>query len=174
MKALNEFSLPISGLLNGVHKYQFSIESDFFQHFEDSPIPGGRIDAEVILDKKVDMLVFDLDIHGDVQAACDRCLANINLPVEGDYRLIVKYGIEEKEDGEIVYISEDANSFNLAKYLFELVCLSIPISKTYDCEEDDPQPCDFDTLNELGPKSEEEEAEGGNDVWNVLKDIDLN
>ena len=173
MKALEEFSLPLKGLHNGVHHYEFEIGSDFFKNFEDSPIPGGNLTVGMELDKKPSMLVFDFDLRGRVDAICDRCLADIRLPISGEYRLIVKYAEEERVIGDVVYIQRETTSFNVANYIHELACLSLPISKVYDCEDEDEPPCDEETLARL----EADEEEGGDDEatpWDILKDIKLN
>ena len=173
MKALEEFSLPLKGLHNGVHHYEFVIGSDFFKNFEESPIPGGNLTVGMELDKKPSMLVFDFDLSGRVEAICDRCLADINLPISGEYRLIVKYAEEDKVEGDVVYIHRETTSFNVAKYIHELACLSLPISKVYECEDEEEPPCDEETLERL---EAEEEKKGDDEAtpWDILKDIELN
>lgn len=173
MKALKEFSLPISGLITGVHAYQFELDQSFFKAFDNKLTENGLLKADVELDKKPGMLVFDMNVNGQVATTCDRCLAPIQLPVQGSYQLIVKYSDQPREEGEVVYISPEETTFDLSSYLHELVALSMPFSKVYDCEEDDPIPCDLETLDRL-ETDQEEEKESDSGTWDALKDIELN
>ena len=147
MGNLKEFSLPIKGLKNGVHEYDFEIGNDFFKNFEGSPIEEGDFDVHLTFDKRDSFFELVFDIDGTIRTECDRCTAGISLPVSDSQYLTVKYSIEEREeDAEVVYILPDSSELNVAKYIYEFICLSIPFHKVYDCENDDPQPCDFDVL----------------------------
>lgn len=172
MKALKEFSLPVSGLSTGVHVYRFDLGRPFFEAFDQELIEDGRLEADVELDKRPGMLVFDMKVKGRVSTSCDRCLAPIQLPVEGSYQLIVKYSDQPREEDEVVYISLDETTFDLSPYLHELVALSIPFAKVYNCEAEQPQPCDLDMLARLDSSTDEEPGDQG--AWDALKDIELN
>ena len=65
MKRLVEFTLPIQGLKNGVHEYDFQIDRTFFAEFEGSPISVGEVDVHMVLDRNSDMLVFEFELSGD-------------------------------------------------------------------------------------------------------------
>jgi uncharacterized protein len=165
MDKLKEFSLPIKGLKNGIHEYDFQIEADFFENFENSPIQNGYFDVHVTLDKRDAFFELVFDFDGTIQTECDRCTASIDLPFGDTQYLTVKFSIEESEDdAEIVFITHDTSIFNVAKYIYEFICLSVPYHKTYDCENDEKPPCDFDVLNRISdePLAEEKEEENKN------------
>lgn len=152
MKNLKEFSLPIKGLKNGVHEFEFEINQDFFKNFEGSPIDSGNFNVHLTFDKRDSFFELVFDIVGTVRTECDRCTASIELPIDDSQYLTVKYSIEEKEEEtEIAYITHDTSEFNVAKYIYEFICLAVPYHKVYDCENDDPLPCDFDVLNRITP-----------------------
>ena len=136
MESFKEFSIPISGLEDGIHHFDFTLGNEFFKHFERSPIKGGVVSARLSLDKRPSMLVLGIQISGTIDESCDRCLANINLPIEGNYRLVGKYG-EGEEDIDVFYLSREDVELNVASYLYELSCLAVPISKTYDCQNEE-------------------------------------
>ena len=173
MKALRQFSIPIKGLSIGFTEFDFQIDNQFFDVFENSPIKEGSFDVKCILDKRADMLIFTFDFNGSFKTACDRCLANINLPIDNKEDLIVKYSDEEAEDAEIVYIVREASEFNVAKYIYEYVCLSMPVTNIYDCEEEEENVCDLKMLDYLDQKeTEEKEEKPNNPFLDVLKDFD--
>jgi len=145
------YSIPIQGLKTGIHRFKFVLDSTFFSNFEESPIiTACSLQYAVQLDKRPDMLLFDFEMEGYVNAECDRCTADIELPLDAQRQLIVKYGDDEGEtEDEVVFIHQDASVFNLAPYLYEFAVLSLPITNTYDCQSDEHPPCNFEVLDFL-------------------------
>ncbi len=131
------------------------------------------IDFEVTLEKRSDMFLIDFVLRGTMGAICDRCTAPINLPISGDFELIVKYGEAEgvEENDEVVFIPRENSHLNLAKYLYEFAVLALPITNTFDCQSLAEPPCNFEILKFL--KTEEEEAKS-NAIWDALRDLDKN
>ena len=170
MEPFVAYSLPIQGLKTGIHHFKFEVDRTFFAKFEDSPVEEGNIHFEVDLDKRPDMMLFNFRLEGSVKAECDRCTAMIDLPIEDERQLIVKFGEEEMEteDEEVVYIQRDAPEFNLASYFYEFVVLALPITNTYDCQNDPAPPCNFEVLKHLNPDSEEGSSSS---VWDSLRDL---
>jgi uncharacterized protein len=177
MDALREFSIPIKGLNNGKREFQFKINDAFFKNFEGSAIEEGEFDVHLIFDKKDSFIELTFNFDGTIRTECDRCTASIHLPYGDSHFLMVKYSIEEQEeDAEIVYISPEASHLNVAQYIYEFITISIPFHKTYDCENDNPKPCDtdilkrFDLLVSEAPK-EAEESEDKKNPFNDLKNL---
>lgn len=170
MNAFAPYSIPIQGLKIGVHHFQFLIENDFFALYEASPVEVGEVRIEVHFEKRADMLLIDFELEGTVRAECDRCTAMIDLPIQGERQLIVKYGeAEGEEEDEVVFISREAPDFNLAQYLYEFTILALPIRNIYDCREGPNPPCNREILDFL--EKEESEARKSTDIWDALKDL---
>jgi uncharacterized protein len=151
MTVLKEYTLPIQGLKNGIHRFNYAVDAAFFTHFEGSPIQNGRFDLSVELDKRDSFFELSFDFKGTTQTECDRCTANIQLPFGGSEKLVVKRTQEDiEEDTDIVFLSPDAHEFNIAQYVYEFICLSMPFNKTYDCDRENPKPCDTEILKLLG------------------------
>ena len=175
MAILKEYTLPIHGLKNGIHRYKYHVDSDFFAHFEGSPIQNAHFDLSVELDKHDSFFELLFDFEGFTHTECDRCTANIKLPFGGSEKLIVKRTQEDiEEDIDIVVMSPDAHEFNIAQYVYEFICLSMPFNKTYDCESEDPKPCDTKILTLLGfldTPSVSEEKNDKKNPFDGLKNI---
>ena len=169
MDALKQFSIPIKGLKNGIHQFDFQLDKAFFEAFEASIIKDGRFNVQLEFDKRPDLFVLDFIFEGAVKTACDRCLEIIDLPVKSSERLLVKLADEPKEEDEIVYITDTLTIFNVAKYIYEFINLSLPLIKVYDCEDDNPPPCNEKMLNYLDPEPEEETK--ANPIWDQLKNL---
>lgn len=172
MGVFSAYSLPVQGLKNGIHKYNYLLDASFFKEFEASPLNECEIEAEVELDKRSDMMVFQVELTGWTAALCDRCNAGIQMPLEGSHDLFVKYSEEkEEDDDEVIFISREAPSFNLAKYLYEFSVLSLPIANVYDCKNDENPPCDTEVLQYLEGKKDNDNDAPGSSVWDALKDL---
>ncbi|MBL0293181.1 MAG: hypothetical protein IPQ04_02620 [Saprospiraceae bacterium] len=49
--------------------------------------------------------------------------------------MVLKYAQEERED-EVYYILTSQHHFNTTKIIYDVIVISVPIIKVYDCEED--------------------------------------
>lgn len=179
MRALTHFSVPIKGLKDGIHHYQLLIEDDFFKKFEKSIVKKGSFQIEIELNKKSNHLEIDFTIDGTMKTDCDRCLAKIDLPIEGDHKLLVKFTVDEiNNDEEVWAITYDTHELDLDKAIYEFVNLSVPLIKRYDCEYEDPRPCNLKATDYLDWGDEEDEKNDDDDEGNpfaqALKDFDLN
>lgn len=176
MDNLKHFSVPIKGLKSGIHQYHFQIDKSFFSQFENSLVQEGTFEVDLIFDKRPDMYVLTFQLAGTVSAICDRCLESINLPINNEQVLIVKYAAEANDDdADIIYIADAEAKFNVAKYIYEYINLSLPLTKIYDCEEDENAPCNEDMLSYLDAEEEEEETEAPkNSIWDELKNFNKN
>ena len=132
MNALDQFSIPVLGLRNGLHGYDFDIEKEFFEAFETSPIKNGEVSVHLDFDKREDMYVLLFSFHGKVEVTCDRCLDPFDLPIEDRQSLMVKFDEEPWEDTDVVFIVKGTQELNVAKYIYEFINLAVPITKTHD------------------------------------------
>ncbi len=174
MKALNHFSIPVQGLKNGMHQFDFQVGKAFFAQFENSQIADGNFDIKLYFDKRPDMYVMTFSFEGHIKTACDRCLVDIKLPVKGDDQLMVKFADQPSEDAEIKKKKKGLNELNVAKYVYEFITLAVPILKVYDCENDENPVCDQEMLDHLDKSQDQEEEKTSNPIWDSLKDFDKN
>jgi uncharacterized protein len=180
MPNLKEFSIPIKGLKQEHYEFDFQLDSSFFAQFEDSPIAESDISVYLDLDKRTGIMELFFDIVGTIKTDCDRCLAPIHLPIECQERLVVKYSEEEQEDtDEVIYIHPESSELNVARFIYEYICLAVPFTRVYDCENDEVPPCDMEMLkridgeSQLSPNIETSDAPE-NTLGDLLKDININ
>ena len=171
MQNLEHFSLPFIGMKDGVHTYFFEAGDDFFKEFDHSPVEKGKFVIKVVFDKQFGVSEMDLHIEGVVKAVCDRCLADIDLPVKGSYHLYVKVGNEDAEEDEVIFVKEGTSSLYLGQILYEYINLSLPLNNIFDCDKATPRPCDDTVLKKLSSKDEEETYSNDIDIWSNLKGL---
>ncbi len=150
MKFLRSFDIDVIKFKEGVHEIDFSIEDNFFQQFEDNDIvEKGGLTVRVIMNKGANLIEMSFHIVGTVRLTCDRSLEEFDYPIDTTQEIIYKYGSEEKEIDEDVYmITRDTPSVNVAQLIYEFIILSLPAKKIHP-----------DYRNELD--DEDLEAEGG-------------
>ena len=168
------YKIPIQGLGEGIYTYEFNIGQHFFRCFEYAPVQDGSIALTFTLDKRPNFMQADIALQGTVKSDCDRCLAPIDLPIQGEYQLIFKIQNEEAvrdDDADIIYLPDMKSALDIAPIVYEFVCLSIPITKVFDCEEEKIPPCDKEMLQKLNKQEQNTEKEDTASVWDVLKNI---
>lgn len=150
MSGLIQFQLPVKGLKDGLHNYEFVIDSEFFKEFEESPIQNANVVVEMIFDKSPDMFVLDFHIKGKIQTDCDRCLSLINLPIESKNQLLIKLTQEETQnEADIVFVDSAISILDVSEYIYDFIVLSVPLKKVYDCLSENPRPCNLTMLEYL-------------------------
>lgn len=173
MDNLEHFGIPIYGIQFGLHHYEFELDNSFFEAFEESPIQEGEYRAHIECDKRENEFILNFSIEGHFKADCDRCLADIKVPSAIEKMIWVKYSSENHPAGnsDIIYLEETEHIFNVSELLYELVILSIPIVKRYDCENDPNPKCDFKVLSFLKEESEESERNSLADKFKDLRNL---
>ncbi len=132
MKEMKEYTIPFVGLKLGQHKYNFNLNKKFFEHFEYDEFHQVNLNLEVILDKKPNMLEIDLLFQGSVNLSCDRTNEPFDLPINGNYHILVKFG-EKKDDmhDELVILPHGAHQINIQQQVYESIVLALPSKRIH-------------------------------------------
>ena len=178
MDALKRFSIQFQGLKNGIHQFEYQIDSSFFKNFEDSALNKASFVVKLDLEREENMMVLNFKFEGAMVTECDRCLEIIDMPMSGTQRLMAKFSEEEKEEeDDVFYIQPKAPELNVSKYVYELVHLGIPFRKVKpECDEN-PQDCPTNLLDYIKeedttpPNSEEKDEIPEESVWSVLNKL---
>jgi uncharacterized metal-binding protein YceD (DUF177 family) len=120
------------------------------------------------MEKQQRMLVFHFVISGTVRVPCDRCSAEFDLPLEGEERLIVKFGEEHGEETEDIFIiTENEHSIDLAPFLFDYINLLVPYRRVHGEDENGNSLCDPEVTKYISDIDD-----GRTDPrWSELKDF---
>ncbi len=179
VKNLTHFNIDIYKLTSKEYKYQYQIDQSFFVHFENSPVEQAKLDAEITLDIQENLITAHFDIRGTVELECDRSLEKFDHPVTIQERMIYQYGEEEQElDDDIVMITDDTQTINIAQYLYEFINLAVPMRKVHPkyAEEDNPHvEGEIIFSSSSNARQEAKEDEENDDAidprWNALKNL---
>ncbi len=173
--ASRQFVIQFGGLSVGTHEYEFEINDQFFEDFESTEVEHVKAKVNLSLVKQNSLLTLNFNIKGTFGVACDRCLANFDIPFETRQALVVKNGNVEESNDEILVLPHGAAEVNLAQPLYEFISLAIPPRKV-PCELDSKKyVCDVETLNRLNNIAVEQDPEEPvNPIWDKLKNVNFN
>lgn len=167
MRIDRTYIIPIEGLSVGHHDFTYNLERDFFEAIEYADFTADvRVDVE--LDKQDQLLELTFSVRGIIHTECNRCLREIDLPIDGSYELLIKYG-DARDDGEIVFIPEGTREIDIKQYLYEFTGLSIPMQHT--CADTEYEQCPEAVRNILNQEPKEDENDIKSKVWDALEDL---
>jgi uncharacterized protein len=165
------YSIPISGLKEGKHSYDFEIGKEFFEQFEESEIKEGKLTVIVEADKRSSHADLAVKISGEVSISCDRCLGVFSQPVSCENRLLVKFGkVYDERDPDIITIPADENELDMTQYFYEYILLALPIQRMHPNDRNGKSKCDPEMLQKLKEHVSSEE-ERNDPRWDDLKKL---
>lgn len=166
-RQLDEFIIPLTGSTKGVSEHSFSLNKSFFDHFEDDEILDSNVEVTMTLKKEMRHFEMDFNLNGILSINCDRCLEPMNIYIDFDNELIVKYGERYEEvDDKVVTIGPNEDEINIASFVFEYAKLALPIQRVHD--EDD---CDSEMLEQMAKYEKREEIKEEKETdsrWDAL------
>lgn len=136
MKNKHLYNVVISGLTAGIHTYPFELGDAFFAGFEGCEVQHGQLQAEVSVEKKHDFLQLGVHIAGSVTAPCDRCLDEVQLPVQFHATPVVKFTDNKTGDPlpgneDILWATAGDHELDVAPYLYDSIILSLPLRRIH-------------------------------------------
>lgn len=181
MKKLKEYEINIAKLSNKTHQYEFDMDDSFFDLFSGEIIHGGKLHADVELDKTETLLTLHFDIKGTVRLTCDRSLEEFDQPVDVQETFRMKFGPEDKElDEDLWMIASDTQQINVAQHLYDYIGLSLPMKKLHPrflAEEDEDSDEDILIYSSKSSGDADNDSEDGDDDddidprWDALKNL---
>ena len=97
----------------GEHLFDFQLDNSYFSTIENSELLGGTADVKARLVLREEDFSVDLDIVGQVQVTCDRCLEAMDVDID----------VYEEE----LELEEDPKQIDLAWLAYELIIVNLPL-----------------------------------------------
>ena len=128
----SEYNVPLKSMPAGEKDYAFRLDKRFFENMECTDVRGADLDAALKVTHRNGVYEIDLRLSGEVTVACDRCLDDLQLPVDSDYHIVVKYGQEFKQDSdELLEIPEGDDCLNVAYMIYDTTMLARPMKPVH-------------------------------------------
>ena len=136
---LETLKLDLNGLNDGLTSLSFDLDDSFFDAVEASEVSKGKVHVDIDI-VRTDGDFFSLAFRGNgmVIVPCDRCLEDMEQPIEFEQRLNAKFGREYSEDDDLVTVAEDEGILDVAWFIYEFIDLAIPIRHVHAPGKCDP------------------------------------
>ena len=122
------YKVDLKSMKQDVQEISYLLDNQFFANIESEDIQKGKVNILLTVTRTLDVFNLAFKIQGMITIPCDRCLDDMDYPIETTARLIVKFGKDYAEESdEIVIIPEAEGVINLAWFLYEFIALAIPI-----------------------------------------------
>ena len=154
--------------------FSWQAGKEFFDSFENTEILDAHLDADVRVEKSGRYIGVDCDVRGAVTVECERCLDELDMPVDVEIRLSVKYGSEESAEEpqlgerEVVFVPETGAELDMSQIIYDYVCLSLPMQRTHDAGGCNPDAMKYYSTPEGGDNFDEESE---SNPFSALKDL---
>ena len=164
------FIIPLNGLATGKNEFSWMVGKEFFESFENSEIIDAELDVTAVVEKSGRYVGVDCDVVGKVVVECDRCLEELEMPVDVEIMLSVKYGEEESSEDphegerEVIFVPETDAELDMSQIVYDYVCLALPMQRVHPDGE-----CNPDAMRHLSGETEDGMAE--NSPFAALKDL---
>ena len=168
MCGLETYKIDLKDLKEDEIVRQFDLDDSFFASLEGSQLEHGSLHVSVSIRKMTGFFELSSHTEGTVTVSCDRCLDDMEQPIEADNRLVVKLGDTYSDDDDTVTINEDEGILDLSWLIYEFIMLAIPIKHVHA-----PGKCNSamtQKLDELSGavRSSKEESEVVDPRWEAL------
>ena len=140
--------LKLKTLPFGTHAVECHLDESFFNLDEQTEVRRADVDVTLQVTRKSEN-TYHLEIacDGTLTIPCDRCLDDLDLPVEVDYSLNVEQMGTELDDSndELLIVPSDWRELDAAPIVRDTVLLAIPMTHCHENEDD----CNADMLDLL-------------------------
>ena len=121
------------------------MDGSFFEAYENDTVSDADLDVSAVVTKEHGRMALDLSITGNVTVKCDRCLADLTVPVDIQVPFSVmfsSYAADADADGdgadEVILLDSDSADIDLSQIIYDYVSLSLPIKKVHPDGQCDP------------------------------------
>ena len=126
------YNVDLKNLSPGVHEFEYLLENKFFVDIDGTEVQKGKVKVHLTVKRSSMMFEMNFQIEGVVVVPCDRCLDDMEIPIDTHNRLVVKFGKEYAEESdEVVVIPEEEGAINLAWFLYEFIALAVPMKHVH-------------------------------------------
>jgi len=166
------YSIPLKGLKEGNHLYDFEIDSKFFASFEKSEIHEAGLKAKVSLFKRSAHMEVNIVITGSVRLVCDRCLDLYDQDLNTGNHVLVRFGDQWDEvDDEVITVSHDESELVLDQLFYEFSHLGLPLKKIHPDDKNGNSSCNPEMLRKLEQHLVKGRAEKVDPRWKELEKL---
>ena len=133
---LQPFVVKLNALAAGVSHYNWTADASFFGNFGNPDILDADIKVSLTLHNHGVTVDAECVIEGAVTVQCDRCLEDLEIPVETSF--------------EETYVPE-GEDLDFGQDVYDFVCIALPIQRVHE-----EGGCNEETVKYLSEEKEED------------------
>ena len=146
LRTLKTYQIDLKTLiLADTYSFDYVLDNEFFDSVNGLEVRQGKVNVSLSVVRMSSAFELGFSIKGIVTVTCDRCLEDMEIPIETKNRLIVTFGeMYAETSDEQVIVSEEEGFINVAWYMYEFIALAIPIKHVHE-----PGECDEEMASKL-------------------------
>ena len=131
MCSLEQFKIDLKNQKDEVRTLDFDLDNHFFSALDGSEVKQGSLHVSVSIRKMTGFYELHFHTEGTVTVTCDRCLDDMDQPIESDSRMVVKLGTVNSEEDDVIFVDEDEGILDTSWLIYESIVLAIPIKHVH-------------------------------------------
>ena len=138
MEKSMQFIINLRDQKADVAEYGWTLDDAFFQAIEATEVQRGQVDAKLTVQRTSGAFELQFGLKGVLTLPCDRCLEDMELPIETEQTMKAKLGDEYDDDGEMLTVPITEGTLDVSWLLYEFIALQIPMRHVHaECDEDE-------------------------------------
>lgn len=171
---LKDYDIEFAGLKQGTHSFDFQLNNDFFKLFGLEEYHAADIRVTAVLEKRSTLMDLTITGEGSVNVDCDVTTEPYDQPIQAHMDIVVKFGESQNNDDEdILVLPHGEHKLNIARYVYEMLVLSVPYKRVHPGVEDGTLQSEvLDRLRDLSIENRDKnKSEEIDPRWSALKKL---
>ncbi|MBR4782456.1 MAG: DUF177 domain-containing protein [Bacteroidaceae bacterium] len=110
---------------------EYSVDDKMLRTIEKSLVKGGQFTVRIKAQQAAKGLSLDINISGNAIVECDRCLDDMETPVNTSKTLAVQFADRYEDADEVVYVPEEQTELDLWPMVYDFIALAIPLTHVH-------------------------------------------
>lgn len=169
-----DFIIQIKGLKIGKYEYDFPIDGAFFKSFGNTQIFDAAVDVKIVIEKGGGWMNVTCIAEGNLTVECDRCLDELELPVDFTASMAVKFAKtdEDPQSDEFLVVDPTDGELDLSQFIYDYICVNMPLQRVHQEGECNPQMmAKLGGLDAGNRSNEEENGNNANSPFGALQQL---
>jgi uncharacterized metal-binding protein YceD (DUF177 family) len=173
MDYLSQYIVPFHDLNDKQHTFDFVVNNEFFNYFEEGIVKGGDIKVQLTVVKKTSGLHLSFSLSGFVKIICDRCLELYNQDINFEDSIFVEFGEETDFDTnrDVVILDKNTSEINISQFIYEFSNFALPLQHYHPDTADGKPGCNPEMLELLNKHLLKKEDQVIDPRWEKLKEL---
>ncbi len=107
--------------------YEWKLDDQFFSAVEATAVHKGTVNAMLTVRRTAGAFELRFRLKGVLTLPCDRCLEDLEQPIETEETIKAKLGDEYDDDGELVTVPYTEGALDVSWLMYEFIALQIPM-----------------------------------------------